>query len=56
MDFSQKTFLKLFCTVLFLFFQVEHSDAGAITKLLQSAGYKVLHRFAKQDIFYVKNN
>jgi hypothetical protein len=42
--------------VLFLFFQVEHSDASAITELLQSAGYKVLHRFAKQDIFYVKDN
>ena len=48
--------MKLFCMSYFCFFQVEHSDASAITELLQSAGYKVLHRFAKQDIFYVKDN
>jgi hypothetical protein len=54
--FLTKNMYEVVLYVLFLFFQVEHSDASAITELLQSAGYKVLHRFAKQDIFYVKDN
>jgi hypothetical protein len=32
---------------------VEHSDAEAITSLLEDAGYRVLHRFGSQDILYV---